>query len=101
MKTCENCGCLVYELGCVNCNEVAYIEAQDEYEDPRTLEEMVEPDRLKESAVEKSRRERRVVALTALNHLVNVAMKPYADDRHSQQDLLDAAEGRIQLHCGL
>ena len=29
MKTCEDCGCRVYEHGCVNCNEVAYIEAQD------------------------------------------------------------------------
>lgn len=29
MTTCENCGCRVYKLGCVNCNEIAYIEEQD------------------------------------------------------------------------
>lgn len=29
MTICENCGCRVYNLGCVNCNEVAYIEEQD------------------------------------------------------------------------
>lgn len=28
MKTCPDCGCRVYEFGCVNCNEVAYIEWQ-------------------------------------------------------------------------
>lgn len=28
MKTCENCGCRVYSLGCVNCDEEAYIEEQ-------------------------------------------------------------------------
>jgi hypothetical protein len=28
MKTCLECGCRVYALGCVNCNEVAYIEEQ-------------------------------------------------------------------------
>lgn len=28
MKTCENCGCRVYNLGCVNCNAAAYIEEQ-------------------------------------------------------------------------
>lgn len=30
-KDCPDCGSRVYELGCVNCNEVAYIEAQDDY----------------------------------------------------------------------
>lgn len=29
MKTCENCGCAVYKLGCVNCDETNYIEEQD------------------------------------------------------------------------
>ena len=28
MKTCEDCGERVYSLGCVNCNEAAYIEQQ-------------------------------------------------------------------------
>lgn len=28
-ETCENCGCRVYNLGCVNCNEEAYIAEQD------------------------------------------------------------------------
>ncbi len=28
MKTCENCGCRVYALGCVNCDEADYIEAE-------------------------------------------------------------------------
>lgn len=28
-KTCENCGEPVYSLGCVNCNEIEYIEEQD------------------------------------------------------------------------
>jgi hypothetical protein len=30
MKTCENCGERVYKLGCVNCNESAYIEEQEQ-----------------------------------------------------------------------
>lgn len=29
MKTCKDCGCAIYNLGCVNCNEVEYIEEQD------------------------------------------------------------------------
>jgi hypothetical protein len=29
VRTCEDCGCRVYGLGCVNCNEVAYIEEQE------------------------------------------------------------------------
>jgi hypothetical protein len=33
MKTCENCGERVYNLGCVNCNEMAYIEEQDRLTD--------------------------------------------------------------------
>lgn len=32
MVTCPDCGCRVYKLGCVNCNEAAYIQAQGEYE---------------------------------------------------------------------
>jgi hypothetical protein len=28
MKTCPDCGCRVYSLGCTNCNEEAYIEQQ-------------------------------------------------------------------------
>lgn len=31
MKTCEDCGCRIYEYGCVNCNEIDYIEAQDAF----------------------------------------------------------------------
>lgn len=33
MKTCEDCGCRVYEYGCVNCNESDYIEMQGEYDE--------------------------------------------------------------------
>jgi len=29
MKTCENCGSNVYGLGCVNCDEMNYIEEQE------------------------------------------------------------------------
>lgn len=29
MKTCPDCGSRVYDLGCVNCNELAYIEEQE------------------------------------------------------------------------
>jgi hypothetical protein len=29
MKTCPNCGCRVYKLGCVNCDEEAYIAEQE------------------------------------------------------------------------
>ena len=29
MNTCENCGCRVYNLGCVNCNEIDYINEAD------------------------------------------------------------------------
>jgi hypothetical protein len=28
MKTCPDCGCRVYEYGCVNCDEADYIEMQ-------------------------------------------------------------------------
>jgi hypothetical protein len=30
-KTCEDCGCRIYEYGCVNCNEADYIVMQDEW----------------------------------------------------------------------
>ena len=30
MKTCEDCGSRVYNLGCVNCHEAAYILRQTE-----------------------------------------------------------------------
>lgn len=30
MKTCPDCGERVYNLGCVNCNEPAYIEEQEQ-----------------------------------------------------------------------
>jgi hypothetical protein len=33
MKTCEDCGCRVYEYGCVNCNEQDYIDMQAYYDD--------------------------------------------------------------------
>lgn len=32
METCPDCGCKVYGLGCVNCNEIAYIEEQCLYD---------------------------------------------------------------------
>lgn len=32
-KTCPDCGELVYNLGCTNCNELAYIEEQDRLTD--------------------------------------------------------------------
>lgn len=37
-KTCEDCGCRIYNLGCVNCNEIDYIHEQesiDEYNENR------------------------------------------------------------------
>lgn len=33
MKTCENCGSRVYSLGCVNCDEEAYISEQERLTD--------------------------------------------------------------------
>lgn len=33
MKTCEDCGSRVYNLGCTWCNEVAYIAEQDRLTD--------------------------------------------------------------------
>ena len=28
-KTCEDCGCRIFEYGCVNCNEKDYIDMAD------------------------------------------------------------------------
>ena len=33
MNTCPDCGSRVYKLGCVNCNEAAYIEEQEQFTD--------------------------------------------------------------------
>lgn len=33
MKTCPDCGERVYNLGCVNCNESAYIDEQERLTD--------------------------------------------------------------------
>tara|TARA_R110000796_G_scaffold249652_1_gene377692 strand:- start:7228 stop:7470 length:243 start_codon:yes stop_codon:yes gene_type:complete len=30
-KTCENCGSRIFNLGCVNCNEIHYINEQEMY----------------------------------------------------------------------
>ena len=38
MKTCPDCGCRVYNLGCVNCNEEAYIEEQSVIDEAREHE---------------------------------------------------------------
>lgn len=40
MKTCPNCGERVYRLGCVNCDEAAYIE-QQEMLDQLALDELL------------------------------------------------------------
>ena len=32
-KTCEDCGCRIFEYGCVNCNEIDYIEMADIYDE--------------------------------------------------------------------
>jgi len=39
--TCPDCGCRVYEHGCVNCNEADYIERQDGYDEARERERRV------------------------------------------------------------
>lgn len=51
MKTCPDCGERVYNLGCVNCNESAYIEEQiqltdryGEHEDVGRAEPRERPD---------------------------------------------------------
>lgn len=31
-KTCLDCGCRIYEYGCVNCNEQDYIDMQNDFE---------------------------------------------------------------------
>jgi len=38
MKTCENCGERVYALGCVSCNESAYMLAAEMREEERQSE---------------------------------------------------------------
>src|SRR5262245_8272658 len=40
MKTCPDCGERVYNLGCVNCNEEAYIEEQNMLTDAQYPDEM-------------------------------------------------------------
>ncbi len=47
-------------------------------------------DRRLETAAEINRRERRGSALIALEHLLNVAIKPFKGDRPSEDDLLSA-----------
>src|SRR5690348_3549944 len=49
-----------------------------------------------ETPRERHRRERRGVALNALNHLLTVAMRPYENDRPSQEDLLSATKTVIR-----
>ncbi len=34
-KTCPDCGCRIFEYGCVNCNEQDYIDMQ-KYQDLKT-----------------------------------------------------------------
>jgi hypothetical protein len=38
MKTCPDCGCRVYNLGCVNCNEADYIEEQNYFDEVHEAE---------------------------------------------------------------
>ena len=44
MKTCPDCGCRVYKLGCVNCDEAAYVEEQE------MLTDLQYPEQSRESA---------------------------------------------------
>lgn len=39
MKTCPDCGSRVYNLGCVNCNEEAYIAEQERLTDMQIAEQ--------------------------------------------------------------
>jgi len=50
-KTCENCGCRIFEYGCVNCNEKEYIEMQEEWEPNQKQpdKELPQPERPKQS----------------------------------------------------
>jgi len=34
---CENCGCKVFKLGCVNCDEINYIEEQKEMNEQKEI----------------------------------------------------------------
>jgi hypothetical protein len=44
-KTCPDCGCRIYEYGCVNCNEEEYISMQEFYEPPRMIKEEKKPEK--------------------------------------------------------
>jgi hypothetical protein len=50
MTTCENCGCRVYALGCVNCNEIAYIEQQEAETNRQIREQQLQDARHQEKA---------------------------------------------------
>jgi hypothetical protein len=57
MKTCPDCGERVYNLGCVNCNEAAYIEEQERLTElsdapPRKLTREERLQRLADSGVD-------------------------------------------------
>lgn len=43
-KVCEDCGCTIYNLGCVNCNEIEYIEEQAYLDSLPAVYEMPKPD---------------------------------------------------------
>lgn len=43
MTVCPDCGCRVYRLGCVNCNEAAYIEQQRLIDDEPTCDGCAQP----------------------------------------------------------
>lgn len=53
MNTCEYCGERVYALGCVNCNEAAYIEEQE------MLTELLYPADDKQAVAKDGQRNRR------------------------------------------
>ncbi len=42
MKSCEDCGCRIYEYGCVNCNEITYIEMQETHDESKEYPTMDE-----------------------------------------------------------
>ena len=54
MKVCDNCGERVYSLGCVNCNEAAYMEAANVREQVR-LDELPQGEAGVVSATEKNK----------------------------------------------
>lgn len=51
MTTCPDCGCRVYEYGCINCNEQDYIDMQD-YDDRVITDEPKEPPSRRADAAE-------------------------------------------------